>query len=300
MPQQVASVHPESLRLRRLRRMSFGAGIHERGTPRPTRENRDLGETTILELPNDWDIHDQGERGACVAHAAVACLEYFVFKQTRRLTSFSEQFVHFNMRKLQKEQGIVSDRTWLSEARDVLQTSGICLQSECLYDPFVGPLGLDGAEPSSSARSSAEHHRFESRVVDHPEDHGIIPSEFIVESLHNGYPVAVSIPVQVLRSSFGVTNWTTRLGRFHGIVADPDGDCPDGHAVCIVGYLRDPRGAGGGWFVCRNSWGLEWASEAFSDQPFAIKDLPGRGYGVMSAKYIDTLCSEIFTIAGRI
>jgi hypothetical protein len=300
MPQEVASVRPESLRMRRLRRMTFGAGINEHSKFPRTVESRHLGETIVLERPNGWDIHDQGERGACVAHAAVACLEYFVFKKTGKLISFSEQFVHFNMRKLQHNRGNSGDRTWLKTARDVLRFDGICLEAECLYDPFLEPLGLDGAEPSSSAKSSAEEHKFEAHVIEHPEGEGTIPSEFIVRSLHDGYPVAISIPVQVLRSSFGVTNWTTRLGRFHGIVAEPEGDCPDGHAVCIVGYLQDSQASGGGWFICRNSWGLEWASEAFSAQPFAIKDLPGRGYGVMSARYLDTLCSEIFTIVRRI
>jgi hypothetical protein len=300
MPQEVGSVRPESLRMRRIRRLTFGAGVNVHSNVPRTVERCDLGETIILELPDGWDIHDQGERGACVAHAAVACLEHFVFKKTGKLISFSEQFVHFTMRKRQRDQGEFSDRTWLKTARHVLRTDGVCLEAECLYDPFLEPLGLDGAEPSPGARSSAEQYKFESRVVEHPEAEGIIPSQSIVGSLHDGYPVAISIPVQVLRSSFGLTNWTTRLGRFHGIVADPDGDCADGHAVCIVGYLRDSSDSGGGWFVCRNSWGLEWASEAFSAQPFAIKALPGRGYGVMSARYIDTLCSELFTVTGRL
>jgi len=105
--------------------------------------------------------------------------------------------------------------------------------------------------------------------------------------------------VQVLPLSSGVTNWTRRLGRYHGIVADPEGDCIEGHAVCIIGYLKDPKVAGGGWFICRNSWGLEWASEANAAQPFAIPGLPGRGYGVISVEYLDTHCSEIFTVVGR-
>jgi hypothetical protein len=286
----------ESLRLRRARRVPFGAGIHSRKRPPAPARSRDLGDGVLLDLPNGWDIHDQGARGACVAHAAVACLEYFAFKTTGILTPLSEQFVHFQMRKEQLQQGIVSDRTWLAEAAHVLKSQGICLQSECLYDPFLGPLGADGAPPSPEAIKSAKTRKFRTTVIDRPEDHDISPATYVVDHLRTGFPVAVSIPVRVLPASSGLTNWTKRLARFHGIVADPDGECAEGHAVCIVGYMTDAEAAGGGWLVCRNSWGLEWASEAHAEQPFAIKRLPGRGYGVMSVGYLDTLCSEVFTV----
>jgi C1A family cysteine protease len=301
MTQEAASAPPESLRLRRRQRIVFGAHVHKHATPWKEVVAEDLGDTFILDLPNDWPIHDQGERGACVAHAAVACLEYFVFRESGTLTSFSEQFIHYTMRQLQRRERIVSDRTWLRTARDVLRSDGICLESECLYDPFLGKLGLDGAEPSPAARDSAGRYRFDTTLIERPEDCATAPAAYIVSVLRKSRAVAVSIPIQVLPSSFGVTNWTIQLGRYHGIVADPTGDCPDGHAVCIIGYLQDRRPPGGGWFVCRNSWGLEWSSEAnCSSQPFAIRTLPGRGYGVLSVRYVNTHVSEIMTIKEQI
>ena len=290
--------YPESLRLRRSQRALFGAGIHKRTQPPTLGVPLELGDSVLLDLPDSWDIHDQGARGACVAHAAIACLEYHVFRETNVLTPLSEQFIHFKMRELQLQQHIVSDRTWLSEATKVLETQGVCLQSECLYSPFPGPNGDAGDPPSAEAIKSAQTRKFAAKVLEHPEDNGVLPAVFVVERLRCGQAAAISIPVQVLPLSNGVTNWTKRLGRYFGIVADPGGDCPDGHAVCIVGYLKDHSAAGGGWFVCRNSWGLEWASEAQSEQPFAVSALSGRGYGVISAAYLNSLCSEIFTVSG--
>jgi hypothetical protein len=302
MTQDAASAPPESLRLRRRQRIVFRAHIHEHATPWKQCAAEDLGETIILKRPDDWPIHDQGERGACVAHAAVACLEYFVYHESGTLTSFSEQFIHYNMRQWQRREGNDSDRTWLRTAREVLRSDGICLESECLYDPFLGKLGLDGAEPSEAARRSAGRYRFDATVIERP-GHctTTAPAAYIAGALHESRAVAVSIPVQVLPLSFGVTNWTIQLGRYHGIVADPTGDCPDGHAVCILGYLQDRRAPGGGWFICRNSWGLEWSSESdYSCQPFAIRGLPGRGYGVLSVRYVNTHVSEIMTVNKQI
>jgi len=140
--------HPESLRLRRLRRAPFGAGITKRNNPTTSRASavvRNLDQIPLLDRPPVWDIHDQGERGACVAHAAVACLEHYLFRQTGALTPLSEQFLHFKMRKLQRQQDNPSDRTWLYEAQEVLAEHGICLRSECRYDPFLTPPhGTDG------------------------------------------------------------------------------------------------------------------------------------------------------------
>jgi hypothetical protein len=121
--------------LRRRPRMVFGAHIHVLGArihqpdnkPWKKIETEDLGGSVRLALPEDWPIHNQGQRGACVAHAAVACLEYFVFSQTGRLIPFSEQFIHYTMRQQQYREGNFSDRNWLKTASEVLPTRGICL-----------------------------------------------------------------------------------------------------------------------------------------------------------------------------
>ena len=35
-----------------------------------------------------------------------------------------------------------------------------------------------------------------------------------------------------------------------------------GHALCLAGYADDPSVPGGGYFIARNSWGADWASES--------------------------------------
>jgi hypothetical protein len=281
---------------------ALGAHIHRPDKPWRTIETEDLGESVRLPLPKDWPIHDQGQRGACVAHAAVACLEHFVFARSGRLIPFSEQFIHYTMRQLQYGERNCSDRTWLRTARDVLRADGVCLEAECPYDPNLGRFGFDGEPPSAAASDSARRYRFETELIERPDycDH-MVPAAYIVDHLRAGQAVAISIPVQVLPLSFGMTNWTTPLGRYHGIVRDPSGDCPDGHAICILGYRQDRRAPGGGWFIFRNSWGLEWSSETGNtSQPFAPRDLPGRGYGVLSVGYVNTYVSELLTVKKQI
>ena len=60
-----------------------------------------------------------------------------------------------------------------------------------------------------------------------------------------------------------------------------------GHAVCLVGYQDNPASPGGGWFIVRNSWSTNWASQS----PY------GAGYGTIPYQYIANDATEAFTAA---
>ena len=57
------------------------------------------------------------------------------------------------------------------------------------------------------------------------------------------------------------------------------------HAVAIFGYRDDPSAPGGGYFIARNSWGEEYASQSFIGRP---------GYALIPYRYAQEYCEEAY------
>jgi hypothetical protein len=108
--------------------------------------------------------------------------------------------------------------------------------------------------------------------------------------------VAIAVPVV---HSGSATNWMHPDTVRFGVVGDPPrGWVPPetdgmGHAVCVVAFHRDPAEPAGGWFVFRNSHGLDWARAA----PAAVRPrVPHAGFGAISASYVDGYCWEMLSL----
>lgn len=305
------------------RRRLFGADVAFPPSPRPSffavpgkpgpaseadyARDLDLGPSCTVRLPSDWPVRSQGDRGTCVAHAAIACTELTRFQMTDWIEPLSEEYIQYRIRQRQRETGGLRGRAWLHEAGDILERNGAPTAAACPYHLFADDGGLDDTPPSSAAEAEARARLFPTDVIDDAARQDKTTAQFLHWLLAHGVPAAISFPIHQREDPVrGGTNWTTPIARSHGIVADPPwdfdprpegGTMAAGHAVCLVGYLRDPKVRGGGWFMFRNSWGLSWASEAGSSvQPYAIPQLPGRGWGVMSAAYVNTFCSEVLAL----
>jgi len=268
--------------------------------------DRGLGESCAVRLPADWPVRHQGDRGTCVAHAAIACAELTRFQMTDRLEPLSEEYVQYHIRRRQMEGAGLSGRAWLHEAGDIMETAGVPTAAAWPYHLFAERDDPDDP-PSAVAEAEARVRILPTDVIDDAARREKSIAQLLHWVLKDGRPAAISFPIQRRADSVrGGTNWTTPLARSHGIVADPpwdfdprppNGTMAEGHAVCVTAYLRDARARGGGWFMFRNSWGPGWATEADAcAQPYAVRALPGRGWGVMSAAYVDTFCSELLVM----
>lgn len=291
--------------LRRARLRQFGAQV---GAPHP-RAAEDAParcDRPLDVMPSAvWPVRWQGERGACVAMAAAACAEHAVFLATGALPALSPQFIDFQTRGQQRDEGIFSSRVWLAEAAKVLAEQGVCEEADCPYDPAMTARRPNGVPPTDAARRIARRRCFTVRNWDvrQGDRHA---AGWALAGLAAGQAVAMAIPVQAEPlDADGLDNWNVPLSWSHGRIADPltpwnpaprDGPLAEGHAVCLTGYTPHAAAPGGGWFIVRNSWGLGWASEVPSAQPFAIAQLPGRGYGAISARYVNSFCSELMTL----
>jgi hypothetical protein len=117
----------------------------------------------------------------------------------------------------------------------------------------------------------------------------------VYDHLAQGRPVAIAVPVYSQADGSSVTNWSS--GITSGEVIDPYSNrvLAGGHAVCVVAFQPDPTESGGGWFIFRNSVGLNWAS---GNQPTGDPPrVPAHGYGAISATYVEGFCWEFLSLS---
>jgi hypothetical protein len=246
----------------------------------------------------NWPIlHDQGDRQACVAFAVTACLELLRAGQGTSFVPLSPQYLYWHMRTSAWPQpqppGWEDGATKLTYAKQVLATRGFCSWQACPYITDLPPLqSLEGPEPSDVAKAEGQanlvtHGRYRPQQVP-----GI--AREVYDLLGQGRPVAIAVPVYARTGGSSVTNWSS--GITSGEVLDPYPDSyrefAGGHAVCVVAFQPDPAERGGGWFIFRNSVGLNWAYGLPGDDP---PQVPERGYGALSATYVEGYCWELFS-----
>jgi hypothetical protein len=205
--------------------------------------------------------------------------------------------------------------TKLGHAKEVLINIGICAWSACPYMDRLAPDDPDpeGPRPTDSAVKAAAENRIAELgtfYFDRSEPHKDEPSpaRMVYDLLADKRPVAITIPVFYSTADPLETNWDNPVTTNSGEVIDPvEGDwmrqdpadathAPPGHAVCIVGFQPDAVEPTGGWFIFRNSRGINWAAHTDTDskEPPII---PERGYGAISATYVERCCWEVFSPA---
>lgn len=252
-------------------------------------------------LPH-WTPRDQRARGTCTAFGAAAAMELFLARQGRR-EDLSEQFLYHRMRVAQPGlgQGVPGEETGatrLAQAGAVLKGDGICPEHMAPYHNALPPgVPLEGQAPTAEALAQAallRHPAFRHDLLtDGPAGFGNRPlSDLFVDLLAQGSPVAVGLPV--FEHESGETNWTLTRALTSGVVPCPDdAGAPElrmlmdgGHVVCLTGFQPDPDEPRGGWFIFRNSWGADFGTSVYGP-PRPGPRIPARGFGAMSATYVD-------------
>jgi C1A family cysteine protease len=232
----------------------------------------------ILEMPT---LRDQGQRGTCIAHAALAVCEHFMLK-LNRYQEMSEQFLYWLCKKYDNDK---KEGTTLQQAFANLFLIGCCLEETWPYVPAPRtPDNWEQGPPPKGALDEAPSYKF-------PMDK-LLPSHSVLDlksELAKGKCVAFTIPA--FKSWYGdpvTMKPNPEVVRTGNILMPPQSDqSVGGHAMCMVGYedLPDQPGLGYGRFFIRNSWGLRWGTES----PLGI------GYGTVPYAFITNYCVDAFT-----
>lgn len=244
-----------------------------------------------------WPVRDQGLSQTCVGFAAGAALERMWMRPPAPAPDPLSAIFLYNRSRIggSKAQGAKDGATRLEEAQAALAREGICPA------PAWPDASDPDQEPSLAARAAADPNR-----TDATQYWDLDPAKFrrpgtgvaraVLDLLEEGRPVAVSLPLFRAPGS-ALSNWDLQPVAITGRVSDPQQgweQAPSGHAVCILGYEHDPSERMGGWFIFRNSVGTDWATSA-PPKPGITPRVPDRGYGALSAGYVDDFAWEIFS-----
>lgn len=275
---------PQDLRKRTLafslpRRFAMGVNLNR--IPRPTQAFRfSVPPPGALPPPNvNWisqmpPIRDQGYRGTCVAHAALAVVEHYDGTQGA-YKDMSEQFLYWNCK--QNDGHPNEEGTYLGVALPLLERDGCCLESTWPYNP--NPTGNEGqGPPPSGAQAEALQYKVSPNNQLPPTAVQVLKNELTRQRC-----VAFDIPV------FNSWYQSSEVARTGDITMPIPNEQPaGGHAMCLVGYvdLSEEESPGGGKFLLRNSWGTAWAYQS-QYQP---------GYGTIPYGYIDQYGQEAYSI----
>jgi len=224
-----------------------------------------------------------------VAFALAACREHLA--QDGQL-DLSEQFLYWAAKTQTAEPEPDADGTFIEFGRDALETEGLCERKHWLYDPNViagNQTHESNATPSAAAKTDAQTWSHQAAVYDAMPAVGGYQAVFDALQKHKR-PVAITVPVFSDPAAPGSDNWNTRISVLTGRVFEPvpSSVASGGHAVCVTGFVPDANETTGGWFVFRNSWGDNWAST-----PVDLARTPERGYGHISATYVDDYLWEL-------
>ena len=229
----------------------------------------------VNHIPALPPIRHQGQRGTCVAHAALAVHEHYLMSHGA-YQDLAEQFLYWNCKindRIPQTEG-----TYLGVAFPLLQRDGCCVEAVWPYNP--GPVtGNEGqGPPPGGAQLAALTYRLPGCKVLSPTSVTDLKSELARERC-----VAFSIPVF---NSWYRNAWVAATGDI--LMPVPGEVRAGGHAMCLVGYQDMPQNPelGGGRFIVRNSWGATWGIES----PF------GAGYGTIPYAYLSRFGTEAYTI----
>ncbi|MCX5844373.1 MAG: hypothetical protein NT022_11645 [Deltaproteobacteria bacterium] len=233
---------------------------------------------TIDHSAKQTPIKDQGSRGTCVAHAAMAGLEVGYGSTALNL---SENYAYYKF--LGSNPAIVCADPGLKtiDAADLMTVNKMSEES-CW--PYVGTLsGLGCATPSgwpvgacaAVAKYQVTSHKKIWRLDTLTSDEGeyINNPKYLESILCAGHEIV---------AGFHVAGWPSGA---KGIIDVTSGSpIQGGHAMLIVGYVRttDPS-HGGGYFIIKNSWGTNKGQA---------------GYVYLTYDYIRTYAKYGFYITG--
>jgi C1A family cysteine protease len=189
-------------------------------------------------------VYDQGHLGSCTANSIAAAVDFDLKKQGKPWIGPSRLYIYYYERLLEGTVPFDSGASIRDSVR-VLNSFGVPPENTWPYD-----ISKFTNQPTPTIVTSA----LKTKAVSYQS----VSRSRIKNALFDGHPVLIGFTVYDSFESDSVAS--------NGIVPMPSlqESVVGGHAVSIVGYDDDKQ-----WYVCRNSWGLDWGDKGYFYLPYA-------------------------------
>lgn len=205
-------------------------------------------------------IYDQGDRGTCSVFAVTGLLEFEYARKQGKAIPLSVEFLNWASNQITGE---MEDGSYFSDAVMALKKYGVC--SDELFPYYIRNYSRK-AEPSKSAIKEARQRR-DARLIwikEWDPETGMSDEQImeVKKQIINEHPVAIGFQwpkkdTLYRKTENGIMTIPPREGVF------------DGHSVIIVGFRDTSDVPGGGYFIFKNSHGMQFGENGFGKMPYA-------------------------------
>jgi len=209
----------------------------------------------IAKLPSKVDlrkkcppIENQGDIGACTAHALVGALEFLEIKDGGKFVDLSRLFVYYNERTIEGTANQDSG-AFLRDGIKSLAKQGVCPELQWPYreKDFV-------KKPAAKCYTDAKKHQ----IISY---HRINTLDDMRTCLADGFPFVFGFTVYTAFESAAVA----KSGVLN--LPGPKEKVMGGHAVMAAGYDDSQQR-----FIIRNSWDTDWGMKGYFTMPYDYLD----------------------------
>lgn len=207
-------------------------------------------------------IKDQGRRGACTIFATLGVIEFHLAKRNQRVC-LSEQFASWAANQASGEKGKRGYYTG-KDTIEGIRKYGICTDELMPYRSNTVGRPTREALIDASTRKNVGVTLFKEYDKSDGFSDDVLNS--ICGSIVEGSPVTV----------LAAWSRSARLNESSVILDKGVSSSSDGHVIVIVGYSRDKKAPGGGFFTFRQSWGLDYGDKGYAKITFDYVKSHGR------------------------
>lgn len=244
------------------------------GRIKDKRDVRDFGFHRFVGVstpPNEFSFvndmptpKNQFQVGSCVSFATGYAIAFEKKRDLNVVFDPSNKFIFDETLKAENRLG--QDGEEIRDALGILQTLGVCPESEVPYNQ-----GNDVFNNFETPQALAD--ALGQRIASYAR---LDTVDSVKIALSQRIPVVAGITVYDV--------WQTQDVDVTGVIPDPEGQVVGGHAICLCGFddlLQEETWANGGGFYFENSWYLPDGS------PWAYQSDLRAGFGKLSYDYVN-------------
>ncbi len=215
------------------------------------------------------NAYNQLDLGSCTANAGAAAIEILMRIQGERVVTPSRLFLYYNERAIDGDVGQDGGSTLRTCIQSVNQ-NGVCDEQ---YWPYI--VENFAQRPPNQAYTQARQHQGVKSFV-------VAQSEYDIKHCLAVAKRPILFGMQVYDS------FESQQVANTGVMPmpTPNSQCLGGHAILIIGYLKD-------YFIVRNSWGTDWGCDANGGHNSSL-----RGYFLCPKEFLlnPAYCSDFWCL----